>query len=60
MCDTLDDGSAYLRVDYSVRCWESDAAGNVWTPSYVPLMLYATLMMLIYPFGTYARLQSQS
>ena len=35
ICDRLDDGSSYLRVDYSVQCSESDQAGNAWTPEYV-------------------------
>ena len=35
ICDKLDDGSRYLRVDYSVQCSESDEAGNAWTPEYV-------------------------
>ena len=35
ICDQLDDGSSYLRVDYSVQCSESDEAGNAWTPEYV-------------------------
>ena len=34
-CEKLDDGSRYLRVDYSVQCSESDEAGNAWTPEYV-------------------------
>eukprot|EP00964_Phaeocystis_antarctica_P055145 scaffold32420_cov68-Phaeocystis_antarctica.AAC.4 len=52
MCDRLDDGSGYLRVDYSIQCYGTDDAGNVWSPEYTPLMLYAVLMTFIYPLGT--------
>ena len=52
MCDRQDDGSAYLRVDYSVQCWESDAAGRSWAAAYVPMMIYAVIMVFFYPIGT--------
>ena len=54
MCDRLDDGSAYLRVDYSVKCWDAEDAGGLlsWAPEYVPLLLYALAMTIVYPLGT--------
>ena len=42
ICDRLDDGSRYLRVDYSVQCSESDEAGNAWTPEYVQVSYPST------------------
>ena len=52
MCDELDDGSAFLRVDYSVKCYSSYEEGNAWDPSFVPMMIYAALMTCVFPIGT--------
>jgi len=51
-CDRLDDGSAYLRVDYSVQCWGTTADGLPWDQSYLTMFFYALVMTLVYPIGT--------
>ncbi|CAN0056334.1 unnamed protein product, partial [Scytosiphon promiscuus] len=42
VCDELDDGSSYLRADYSLTCWTSLHTGY---------QVYAGLMVLVYPVG---------
>jgi hypothetical protein len=42
-CEDLDDGSHWLRADFSIRCY---------TPAHDLMMGYAVLMALIYPLGT--------
>ena len=49
MCDLLDDGSAYLRVDYSVQCYSEDGA---YDEDYLSMMIWAGVMAVIYPIGT--------
>ena len=43
ICDTLEDGTPMLRVDYTVTCWQGQ---------HVCMVFYAILMSLVYPFGT--------
>ena len=43
MCEDFDDGTSYLKADYSVNC-ES--------PEYAFARLYAVVMIGIYPIGT--------
>ena len=50
MCDTLDDGSAYLRVDYSVQCWAEGR--GAFSEEYKGVVAYAILMGFVYPLGT--------
>ena len=50
MCDELDDGSAYLRVDYSVQCWAENQ--GAFSEEYKGVMAYAVLMSFVYPLGT--------
>jgi len=50
MCDEMDDGSAYLRMDYSMRCYAQNK--GAWDEEYIGVMVYAILMGLIYPLGT--------
>ena len=50
MCDVLDDGSAYLRVDYSVRCYGENL--GAYDDEYASMMVYAVCMALVYPIGT--------
>ena len=50
MCDELDDGSAYLRVDYSVQCWAENQ--GAYSEYYKGVMAYAVLMSFVYPLGT--------
>ena len=50
MCDEMDDGSAYLRVDYSMRCYAENK--GAWDEEYIGVMVYAILMSFIYPLGT--------
>ncbi|CAM9494231.1 unnamed protein product, partial [Laminaria digitata] len=42
VCQDLDDGSAYLRADYSVKCW---------TQNYDAYRTYASVMACVYPVG---------
>ena len=42
VCDPLDDGRTYLRVDYSIECWTEEHEG---------LMTIAAFMVLVYPLG---------
>ncbi|CAN0477132.1 unnamed protein product, partial [Scytosiphon promiscuus] len=42
VCDSLDDDVKYLRADYSISCWCHKHYGFVG---------YATLMVMVYPFG---------
>lgn len=41
-CDSLDDGVNYLRADYSLTCWSHEHVGYV---------VYASVMVLVYPIG---------
>ena len=41
-CDSLDDGNAYLRADYSITCY---------TNTYTAYQAYASFMVLVYPIG---------
>ena len=41
-CDSLDDGKAYLRADYSITCY---------TGTYTAYQTYAILMVFVYPIG---------
>ena len=50
MCDELDDGSAYLRVDYSVQCYTEGK--GAFSEEYKGVMAYAVLMSFVYPLGT--------
>ena len=50
MCDELDDGSAYLRVDYSVQCYAKNQ--GAFSEYYEGVMAYAVLMSFVYPLGT--------
>ena len=50
MCYELDDGSAYLRVDYSVQCYAENK--GAYSEDYKGVMAYAILMTFIYPLGT--------
>lgn len=50
MCDELDDGSAYLRVDYSMQCWAENK--GAYSEDYKVVMAYAILMSFVYPLGT--------
>ena len=50
MCDELDDGSAYLRVDYSVQCYAEGK--GAFSEEYKGVMAYAVLMSFVYPLGT--------
>ena len=43
ICDTLEDGTQMLRVDYAVTCWQEDHLRTV---------AYAALMAVVYPIGT--------
>jgi len=43
VCDSLEDGTPLLRVDYAVTCWEG---------SHVTAVIYALFMVLVYPLGT--------
>ena len=43
MCEGFDDGSSYLKADYSIDCNSTE---------YSLLFLYAIVMLFIYPFGT--------
>ena len=52
MCDELDDGSAYLRVDYSVQCWAEGKGAFSPSEEYKGVMAYAILMAFVYPLGT--------
>ena len=49
-CDELDDGSAYLRVDYSMQCYAENK--GAWSEEYKVVMAYAILMLFVYPLGT--------
>ena len=42
VCDTLDDGTSYLRADYSITCT---------TPLHMGYKIYAALMVVVYPVG---------
>ena len=42
VCDPLDDGNAYLRADYSITCY---------TETHDAYIVYASLMVCVYPFG---------
>ena len=42
VCDPLDDGNAYLRADYSITCY---------TEMHTTYVVYASLMLVIYPVG---------
>ena len=42
VCDSLDDGVTYLRADYSLTCWSHEHVGYV---------VYAIVMMVVYPLG---------
>ena len=42
MCDEMEDGRSFLRVDYSIQCYEE---------AHARMVAYA-LIMMIYPFGT--------
>ena len=42
VCDSLDSGVSYLRVDYDLVCW---------TTTHVGYMAYAGIMVLVYPVG---------
>lgn len=42
VCDSLDDGNAYLRADYSVTCW---------TAKHNAYRTYAIIMVCVYPVG---------
>ena len=42
VCDPLDDGNAYLRVDYSITCY---------TKTHTAYLVYASLMVCVYPVG---------
>jgi len=50
MCDELDDGSAYLRVDYSMQCYAENK--GAYSEDYKGVMAYALLMSFVYPLGT--------
>jgi len=50
MCDELDDGSAYLRVDYSMQCYAENK--GAYSEDYKGVMAYAILMSFVYPLGT--------
>ena len=50
MCYELDDGSAYLRVDYSVQCYAENK--GAYSEEYKGVMAYAILMSFVYPLGT--------
>ena len=41
-CDSLDDGKAYLRADYSITCY---------TGTYIAYQAYAIFMVFVYPVG---------
>ncbi|CAM9445373.1 unnamed protein product, partial [Laminaria digitata] len=43
VCDSLDDGKAYLRADYSITC-------N--TERHTAYLVYASVMVFVYPVGT--------
>jgi len=43
VCDDLEDGTPMLRVDYSITCWEGE---------HVRIVVYAFVMILVYPVGT--------
>ena len=43
MCEGFDDGSSYLKADYSIDC----ASGE-----YTALLAYAFVMLVVYPIGT--------
>eukprot|EP00964_Phaeocystis_antarctica_P046102 scaffold26581_cov60-Phaeocystis_antarctica.AAC.6 len=49
-CDEFDDGSAHLRVDYSIQCYAEGK--GAYGEAYKGIMAYAILMSFIYPFGT--------
>ena len=42
VCDSLDDGKAYLRADYSITCY---------TDTYTAYQTYASFMVFVYPIG---------
>ena len=42
VCDSLDDGKAYLRADYSITCY---------TDTYTAYQAYASFMVFVYPIG---------
>ena len=42
VCDSLDDGNAYLRADYSITCF---------TERHAAYQLYASFMVFVYPVG---------
>lgn len=43
MCESFDDGTRYLKADYSIDCT---------SPSYLIMQLYAIVMIFVYPIGT--------
>ena len=43
ICDELDSGVQYLRVDYAITCWEGE---------HLRIVAYALVMALVYPLGT--------
>ncbi|CAN0364157.1 unnamed protein product [Ascophyllum nodosum] len=42
VCDSLDSGATYLRVDYELACWSR---------IHIAYMTYAGIMILVYPVG---------
>ena len=50
MCDRQDDLSAYLRVDYEVRCYAPNL--GAYEDEYLSMMIYAGVMAIVYPIGT--------
>ena len=45
--DELADETMWLRVDYSVQCWQG---------AHMPIIAYAILMILVFPFGARRRI----
>ena len=42
-CERFDDGSSYLKMDYSIDCT---------SPTHILMTFYAFVMIIIYPIGT--------
>jgi hypothetical protein len=47
-CDTLEDGSAYLRADLSMRCWSTDGLDG----AYFATFIFALVMLVVHVIGT--------
>ena len=50
-CETFDDGEAWLRADFSLRCGSVSEGGQQWTPEYEAVRAIGWVGVLLYAFG---------